>query len=107
MTLNVESKIHSQPRVASEIGAAHGRRIRKRTTDLPANFFMSARARTLPSTITAVWEMTVKRNVFFSERWKTGLATTARKFRSPTKEMSRLPADELLTLSTSARRNGT
>jgi hypothetical protein len=29
MTENVESKIQSQPSVASEIGAAHGSRIRK------------------------------------------------------------------------------
>ena len=36
MTLKVESKIHSHPSVASEIGAAHGSRMRNRTSELAA-----------------------------------------------------------------------
>src|SRR3989442_5153076 len=102
MTLKVESKIHSQPSVASEIGAAHGSRMRKRAIALPWNDFMSARASTLPSTITASCETKVNTNVLRRARRKTGLAMTFSKFRRPTNENSRLPADELVELRDSA-----
>jgi hypothetical protein len=102
----VESKIHSQPRVASEIGAAHGMRIRKRATPLPKNDFMSARARMLPSVMTATCDTSVNTNVLRSERWNTGLASTFLKFWRPTKENWRLPAEELVRLRKTARRNG-
>ena len=106
MTLNVESKIHSQPRVASEIGAAQGSRIRNRTRSLPRNGFINARARTLPSPMTSTCETRVKTKVFQRARRKTGLATTARKFCNPTNENWRLPADELVRLRNTASRNG-
>ena len=92
--------------MASEIGAAHGSRIRKRARPLPRNGFISARASTLPSTITVSCETKVNTNVFQRARRKTALATTFSKFCSPTNENSRLPADELVRLSTSASRKG-
>ncbi len=106
ITLKVESKIHSQPRVASEIGAAHGSRIRNRTKSLPRNGFISARARTFPITMTRACETNVKTKVFHRARRNTGLDTTARKFCRPTKEKSRLPAEELVRLRKTASTNG-
>ena len=92
--------------MASEIGAAHGMRIRKRTRNLPRNFLRSARARILPRKITRNCETNVKMKVFLSARRKTGLVATFLKFWSPTKEKSRLPADELVRLRKSASRKG-
>jgi hypothetical protein len=106
MTLKVESKIQSHPSVASEIGAAHGMRMRNRARPLPRNGFISARARMLPSTITASCETNVNTNVFRRARWKTALPSTFRKFCRPTNENCRLPADELVRLRNTASRNG-
>src|SRR5437870_1874226 len=106
MTLNVESKIQSHPSVASEIGAAHGIRIRNRAIDFPKNGLMSARARMLPRIITASWDTSVKTKVLRRARWNTGLATTFLKFERPTKENSRLPAEELVRLKNTASKNG-
>src|SRR5215471_15047 len=106
MTLNVESKIQSQPRVASEIGAAQGIRMRKRTSDLPRKSFMRARARMLPSTMTVICVTNVKTNVFVSDRWNTRFLMTLRKFSKPTKEKLRLPADEFVKLRATARTKG-
>src|SRR5689334_25337784 len=106
MTLEVEWKIHSHPGVAGEIGAAHGSRIRKRTTSLPRNGFKRARARMLPRKMTRNWETKVKTKVFRSARWNTGLPSTERKFCSPTNENWRLPAEELVRLRKTASRKG-
>ena len=106
ITLNVESKIHSQPSVASEIGAAQGIRIRNRAIVLPRKRRMSARARMLPNAITRTCETNVKTKVFQSARLKTGLPTTARKFLNPTNETSRLPAEEFVRLRRTAATNG-
>src|SRR5213593_3835684 len=106
MTLKVESKIHNQPSVASEIGAAHGIRIRKRASDLPRKRLSNARARTLPRRITVTCEISVNTNVLRNARWKTGLEITFLKFWSPTNEKSRLPADELVSDRNTASRNG-
>ena len=89
------------------MGAAHGMRMRKRTKDFPANFFISARARILPITMTASCETKVKMKVLRRARRKTVFVTTLWKFCSPTNETSRLPAEELVTLSPRARRKGT
>jgi hypothetical protein len=88
------------------MGAAHGIRMRKRTSSLPRNGLRRARARMLPSTMTRNCETKVNTKVLRRARWKTGLVTTFRKFCSPTKENSRLPAEELVRLRKSARRKG-
>ncbi len=61
---------------------------------------------TLPKTMTSTWETNVKTNVFQSARRNTGFATTFLKFCSPTKEKSRLPAEELVRLRKSASTKG-
>ena len=107
MTLKVESKIHSQPRVAREMGAAHGISIRKRTSPRPRNGRRRARARMLPSTMTRSWDTKVNRKVFRRASRKTALLNTLAKFWRPTKEKSRLPAEELVRLRKRASRKGT
>src|SRR5215472_2257672 len=106
MTLKVESKIHNQPRVAREMGAAHGIKMRKRTRSLPRNFLSKARARMLPRTMTRTCETKVNTKVFQSARRNTGFLTTLAKFWRPTKEKSRLPAEELVRLRKRARTKG-
>src|SRR5215469_4822146 len=98
MTLKVESKIQSHPSVASEMGAAHGIRMRNRTSDLPRNGFIRARARMLPRTMTETCVTKVKRKVLVSERRNVPLLSTLRKLARPTKDTSRLPADEFVKL---------
>src|SRR5262249_38250809 len=106
ITLNVESKIHSQPSVARDTGAAQGIRMTKRTSARPGKRFSRARARMFPHTITVSWDTNVKMNEFLRDRWNTGFRTTLGKFWSPTNENSRLPADELVRLRNTASRKG-
>ena len=67
MTLYVESRIQSQPIVPSEIGATQGSRIRSRTSHLPRNSLSSARASTVPSTITRTCATNANTKVFRRE----------------------------------------
>jgi hypothetical protein len=65
---------------------------------------MSARARMLPRAMTRSCETKVKTNVFHRARWNTGLETTFRKLRSPTKSNCSDPAEEFVRLRKTASR---
>src|SRR5205809_810331 len=62
-----DQRQQSQPIVPSEIGAPQGSRIRSRTSHLPRNSLSSARASTVPSTITRTCATSANTKVFRRE----------------------------------------
>ena len=97
-TLYVESKIHSHAMVPMEIGATHGRRIRKRISRLKRKSLWRVNARALLRSKITIWEINANTNVFLSAVWNLGVPTTLVKLRSPTKPSVPPPVVVLLTL---------
>ena len=84
--------------VPMEIGATHGRRMRKRISRFPRKFVSNASARALLSTRITAWEIRANTRVFFSAVWNFGVPTTLVKLRRPTKPSVPPPVVVLLTL---------
>src|SRR5439155_306623 len=98
MTLNCESKIQRKPIVLSATGAAHGSRIRKRSSQRPRNGRRSACARIAAPMITSTCEASVKTIVFTSAVRKFELFQTSTKFCRPTHVPLSEPDGELVVL---------
>src|SRR3989454_1660878 len=106
ITLNVESKIHVHAIAASDTGAAHGSRIRKRTRRRPTTAASRTNAPAVARITTRACEPTVNSTVLLRALWNCGSETIVAKLRSPTHENERLPAVAALKLSSTASTRG-
>ncbi len=89
-TLNWESRIQRKPIVLSATGAAHGSKIRNRTSQRPRKGLISRCASSPAPRRTSAWEASVKMIVFLSAVRKFGLCQASTKFWKPTQ----LPVSE-------------